>query len=77
MAGALSRLGASNLGVFRGRDAVDRGVTRNQLTLAIETGVIERVLPDTYRMVAAPVSDEQRLRAALRDARSRGVRDRR
>jgi hypothetical protein len=64
-AGALSRLGAANLGVFRGRDAIRRGVTRDQLTTAIRTGVIERVLCDTYRMTAAPASDEQRLRAAL------------
>ena len=65
VAGALSRLSVTNLGVFRGCDAVERGVTRNQLTAAIETGVIERILPDTYRMTAAPASDEQRLRGAL------------
>jgi len=65
VAGVLSRLGVRNLGVFRGRDAVNQGVTRNQLTGAIDTGVIARVLPDTYRMTAAPVSDEQWLRAAL------------
>jgi len=64
-AGALSRLGAANLGVFRGRDAIRRGITRDQLTTAIRTGVIERVLCDTYRMTAASASDEQRLRAAL------------
>jgi hypothetical protein len=63
--GALSALAAPNLGVFRGRDAVRVGVTRDQLTRAIRAGVIERVLPDTYRMTAAPESDEQRLRAAM------------
>jgi Transcriptional regulator, AbiEi antitoxin len=65
VAGALSRLSVVNIGVFRGRDAVRRGVTRNQLTAAIEAGVVERILPDTYRMTAAQASDEQRLRGAL------------
>jgi hypothetical protein len=64
-ADALSSLGLPNLGVFRGRDAVGRGVTRDQLSIAVRDGVIERVLRDTYRLTAAPSSDEQRLRAAL------------
>ena len=65
VAGALSRLSAANLGVFRGCDAVRLGVTRDRLTAQIRAGVIERVLPDTYRMTATQASDEQRLRGAL------------
>jgi hypothetical protein len=61
----LSELGASSLGVFRGRDAVFAGVTRKQLHGLRAHSVIERVHPDTYRMTAAPQSSEQRLRAAL------------
>jgi hypothetical protein len=61
----LSELGAATLGVFRGRDALDAGVTRKQLHGLRAQGVIERVLPDTYRMTAVPQSNEQRLRAAL------------
>lgn len=63
--GVLSRLGVANLGVFRGRDAVGLGVTREQIRWAIRAGVIERVLCDTYRLTAAPECNEQRLRAAL------------
>ncbi len=61
----LSKLAAKNLGVFRGRDAVARGVTRKQLTALGHDGSVIRVLPDTYRMAAVPVTDEQWLRAAL------------
>jgi very-short-patch-repair endonuclease len=63
--GALSILSASALGIFRGRDAVKLGVTRNQLAILMRDGVIERELPDTYRMTAVARSNEQRLRAAL------------
>ena len=63
--GALSRLSAPSLGVFRGTEAVEVGVSRNQLTKLLAQGVIERVLPDTYRMTAVPRSNEQELRAAL------------
>lgn len=63
--GVLSHLGARSLGVFRGRAAVELAMTRNQLTALIAAGVIERVLPDTYRMCVVARSNEQLLRAAL------------
>jgi very-short-patch-repair endonuclease len=63
--GALSRLSASSLGVFRGHQALKLGVSRKQLTRLSGEGVIARELPDTYRMTAAPRSTEQSLRAAL------------
>jgi hypothetical protein len=63
--GALSTLSAPALGVFRGREAVSFGVTRNQLAALARDGVIEREFPDTYRMTAVSRSNEQRLRAAL------------
>jgi hypothetical protein len=63
--GVVSRLSASSLGVFRGRVAVEHGVSRKQLTSLIGRGVVVRDFPDTYRMTAVPRSDEQRLRAAL------------
>jgi very-short-patch-repair endonuclease len=61
----VSALGASNLGVFCGVEAVRLGVTRNQLTALVRAGVITRELPDTYRMTAVARSNDQRLRAAL------------
>ena len=63
--GVVSRLGARSLGVFRGRTAVEHGVTRNQLGALQANGVIQRVLPDTYRMTVVAPSHEQSLRAAL------------
>ena len=62
---ALSPLSAAAHGVFRGATAVERGVARNQLGALASAGVIERVLPDVYRMTAVPPSREQRLVAAL------------
>jgi very-short-patch-repair endonuclease len=64
-AGTLSRLSASSLGVFRGHAAVEHGVTRNQLASLRASGVVERMLPDTYRMTVVAPSGEQSLRAAL------------
>ena len=61
----LSQLSEPMLGVFRGQTAVARGVTRNQLAGFLAAGVIERVLPDTYRMTVVRSSAEQSLRAAL------------
>jgi len=61
----ISRLSAESLGVFRGSVAVHRGVTRNQITRLTAAGVIERLLPDTYRMTAVARSNEQSLKAAL------------
>jgi very-short-patch-repair endonuclease len=51
--------------VFRGRNAVRHGVSRDQLRTLHHTGVITRVHRDTYRMTAVAPSDEQRLEAAL------------
>src|SRR5205085_5569627 len=62
---ALSARSARTAGVFRGADAVRLGMSRKQLTSMRNAGVIERVLPDTYRMTAVARSPEQRLRAAL------------
>jgi very-short-patch-repair endonuclease len=63
--GALSELSARSLGVFRGRDAVDKHVSRKQLAALHSAGVVERMLPDTYRLAAVARSHEQELRAAL------------
>ncbi len=71
--GTLSKLGAESLGVFRGRDAVRLGVSRKQLAALAAAGVIERSLPDTYRMTAVTRSGEQELRAALLWAGARAV----
>jgi very-short-patch-repair endonuclease len=63
--GVLSRLSANSLGVFRGRAAIDLGVTRKQIATLRSAGVIDRVHADTYRMTAVARSREQSLRAAL------------
>lgn len=63
--GRLSRLCAESDGVFRGRDAVGIAVSRRQLASLRAAGVVERVLPDTYRMTAVARSNPQDLRAAL------------
>jgi very-short-patch-repair endonuclease len=62
---ALSALSAANLGVFRGREATARQISRRQLAALRAEGVVERVHPDTYRLTAVPRSAEQALRAAL------------
>jgi very-short-patch-repair endonuclease len=61
----LSALCAPTHGVFRGREANRLGVSRNQLSTLTAAGVIERVLPNTYRMTAVGTSSAQRLQAAL------------
>jgi hypothetical protein len=61
----ISRSSSRSLGTFRGRDVVALGVSRKQLAALLTAEVIERVLPDTYRMTAVPRSSEQSLRAAL------------
>jgi very-short-patch-repair endonuclease len=61
----LSRLGAPALGVFRGSEASALGVSRDRLTKLRADGVIEHLLPDTYRLTAVLPSAEQSLRAAL------------
>jgi very-short-patch-repair endonuclease len=63
--GALSALSRDQLGVFRGRAALEVGVTRKQLTALCKAAVVERVYPDTYRMTAVARGNEQDLRAAL------------
>jgi len=63
--GTLSRLSAPSLGVFRGRAAVKLGISRKQIAALVAAGVVERVLPDTYRMTSVRRSNEQFLRAAL------------
>lgn len=63
--GRLSRLSVPTLGVFRGRAAVELDVSRKQLSALCAAGVLERELPDTYRMTAVPRSSDQQLRAAL------------
>jgi hypothetical protein len=61
----ISALSAPAVGVFRGRAAVELGVDRRQIAALRSAGVVERILPDTYRMAAVPVSNLQRLWAAL------------
>lgn len=61
----LSRLSVRTQGVFRLADAVSAGVTTNQVSGLVGSGVIERVLPRTYRLVAVARSSEQDLNAAL------------
>jgi hypothetical protein len=45
--------------------AVSLGVSRKQLVTLTINGVIERVLPDTYRMTSVPPSHDQLLHAGL------------
>jgi hypothetical protein len=61
----VSRLGVASLGVFRGQTAVELGISRRQLSALRQANVVERVLPDTYRLTAVARSNEQWLRAAL------------
>jgi predicted transcriptional regulator of viral defense system len=61
----LSTLSARSCGVFRGEAANASGVTPNQLARLAAEGVIERMLPHTYRMVAVRSSSDQRLWAAM------------
>jgi very-short-patch-repair endonuclease len=61
----VTRLASSTFGAFRGRAAVDNGVSRTQLATLLGHGAIERVFPDTYRLIAAPRSHEQLVCAAL------------
>jgi hypothetical protein len=64
----ISALSRGERGVFPGREARAHGITRHQLGALCELGIIERDLPDIYRMTAVARSDEQRLRAALLSA---------
>jgi len=73
----LTTLGAPSFGAFRGRAAVAMGVSRKQLGTLQRQGFVVRVLPDTYRLVAATPSHEQRLSAALLWAGDDAVGDRR
>src|SRR5438876_73519 len=62
-AAVVSRLSASSSGVFRGRDAVARGVSRKQLGTLAAAGVILGEL--------AAVLDDEALEIACEDARRR------
>jgi very-short-patch-repair endonuclease len=61
----LSQLSERSCGVFRVEAANAAGVSSNQISRLATEGVIERLLPHTYRMAAVKPSSEQRLRAAL------------
>ena len=61
----LARLARPTLGVFRGHDAIEAGVTRRQLDTLRAAAVIERELPDTFRLTSVARSARQRLWAAL------------
>ena len=61
----LGDLSAPTNGAFRGRDALDQKVSRKQLGSFAASGVIERVLPDTYRLTAVAACHQQSLRCAL------------
>ncbi len=65
-----SQLCATTNSVLRGAETVRRGVSRTQLGILAKADVIERVVPDTYRMTAVPASSEQGPRAALSGAGS-------
>jgi very-short-patch-repair endonuclease len=62
-------------GAFRGRTALEAGLSRKQLVTLQHHGAIERVLPDTYRLVAAARSHEQAVHAALLWAGPRAAAD--
>jgi hypothetical protein len=61
----ITALASRNAGVFRGRDALRNGVSRDRLTTLTRNRVVERVLPDTYRFLALPPSSRSSLVAAL------------
>src|SRR3954452_22047261 len=61
----LALLSSNTCGAFRGADAMAAGVTRRQLVDLARSDVVERVLPDVYRLTAVPRSRMQRLHAAL------------
>jgi hypothetical protein len=63
--GVLSGLSANSLGVFRGTAAVARGVSRKQLGILCDAQIIERELPDVYRLTGIARSSEQRLCGAM------------
>lgn len=58
--------GLARGGVFASADAVDKAhVSRKQLASLASAGVIDRVLPGVYRLIAVPRSWQQWLRAAI------------
>jgi very-short-patch-repair endonuclease len=61
----ISELSRPTLGMFRGRDAVALGVTRNRLTALCASGTLVRELPDGYRMTVVERSSAQRIIGAL------------
>jgi hypothetical protein len=62
---ALSRQSRDSFGVFTVSQAAACGVSRKQLVTLARIGVIERVLPGTYRMTVVAPSSMQSLAAAL------------
>src|SRR5438128_1557381 len=58
-------IAATNFGVVTGHALVDRGVSRKRLQTLCRARFLERVLPDTYRVMACPGTYQQRLSAAL------------
>jgi very-short-patch-repair endonuclease len=71
----VTRLAERSSGAFRGRAAVEAGLSRKQLLTLQHHGAIERVLPDTYRLTAAASSHDQALQAALLWAGPRAAAD--
>jgi hypothetical protein len=69
----LSGLAEGSCGVFRGEAANAVGVNATQLARLAHDGVIERLLPNTYRLTAVQISSEQRLRAAFLRAGDRAA----
>lgn len=61
----LSRLSVRTHGVFRIEAANGAGVSANQVSKLVKAGIVERMLPNTYRIVAVARSLEQDLRVAL------------
>jgi hypothetical protein len=61
----ISTLCTSSHGVFSGSTAYQLGVSRDRLGAMQRAGVIARVHPDTYRLIAVRPSNLQRLHAAL------------
>lgn len=63
--GSLSALAADTYGVFRARDVAAIGFDRKRLHRLVKAGIVVRELPGTYRLVAVPRSNVQRLTSAL------------
>jgi hypothetical protein len=62
--GAATRLATGQHGIVSGSQLVGAGLSRRQIRLRVEAGVLERVIGDTYRVVGAPCSPSSRYMAA-------------